>query len=578
MKLTELFSNNKQIAEGTKAQPQSGGNAGIVNRQIHAMKPGQTFQGEVLARGGGEVQIKLAEDLIIKARVDQNIYLELGKSMTFEVKNNGQALTLLPLYTNTAMDANVLKALNMANLPIQPQSIEMTEQMMHAGLSIDKNSLQQVFRECNLYPESSVEDIIDLHKLSIPVNETNLAQLSSYKNLTHQLLGGLNAVADSIVDTIHSMVQNGETEEAARLLLDISRLISEEQEISYKESENTGKAEYREAAYQSPEHAGVEYGTPEQKSTEHVNIEHMSAEYLSAEQTDIEYECVKYMDAERMGMEQADAGQPSMKTQETPSGNIAEGIAAATKDMGYADLQNYDGEALQRLLRQGIQKRDTDLLQNLLENKEIGKKIKNALHDMWTIQPQDVADEKKVKQLYERLDRQLKGLAGALENAGQTHSETYRATGNLTQNLDFMQQLNQTYTYMQLPLRLQQGNDVHGELYVYSKKKHLASSEGKITALLHLDMEHLGPLDVYVAMQNEKVSTKFYVKDDSMLDFLSEHMDILTRRLRQRGYDYSCEMLSREAAGEKEEQSVIHRLLEKETQVPIVQYAFDVRT
>lgn len=51
--------------------------------------------------------------MILNARVDQNIYLELGKDLTFEVKNNGATLTLSPLFTNVATDGNIIKALEM---------------------------------------------------------------------------------------------------------------------------------------------------------------------------------------------------------------------------------------------------------------------------------------------------------------------------------------------------------------------------------------------------------------------------------------------------------------------------------
>ena len=150
----------------------------------------------------------------------------------------------------------------------------------------------------------------------------------------------------------------------------------------------------------------------------------------------------------------------------------------------------------------------------------------------------------------------------------------------MSQNVDFLQQLNQAYTYVQLPLRMQNG-ETHGELYVYTNKRNLSAKEGKISALLHLDMEHLGPVDVYVAMQAEHVNTRFYVQDEEMLDFLEQHMDILTQRLQKRGYncDFAMQVKgetakeSKAGAGE----SGLGGLLVKEQAQPIARYAFDVR-
>ena len=202
--------------------------------------------------------------------------------------------------------------------------------------------------------------------------------------------------------------------------------------------------------------------------------------------------------------------------------------------------------------------------------------IHQNLNKTWTIKPEEVADAKQVSGLYDRLDKQLKSLAQVLENTNQTNSNAYRATTNLIQNLDFLQQLNQAYTFVQLPLRLQQGDNAHGELFVYTNKKHLAAKEGEISALLHLDMEHLGPVDVYVAMQNERVNTKFYVKDDSMLDFLEAHMDLLTERLQARGYQMSVHLQTLEE--EEEPKNAIRQILQADGHVPVAQYAFDVRT
>lgn len=609
MKLTELFAGNKQIDNSGKTQQKSAPNTALVNRQIHALKPGQTLQGEVIARNGSEVQIKVAEDFVIKARVEQNVNLDIGKNMTFEIKNNGQTLTLLPLYTNTATDANVLKALDMASLPVNADTISMTEQMMQAGLSIDRSSLQQVFRESNLYPESNPADIIDLHKLSMPVNETNLTQIASYKNLTHQLNSGLNEVINALPDSIQNMLQKGDVDGAAKLFKEILNLFSGKEAAGDTTPDNTmvltdgsinpqsGNVTTNVAA--APLQADLQllldmlaakHGTESSQGAEGM-LPNMLSETAVLTEGQVQnlqgtvldgmlLQNLQDVTSETVQPKNADVVTDTVMQMQNPEGTaiteeISQNQVAQTQHIQNQVTQQ-PLELLQRLLQQGIQKNDKAFLQSLLSNKEIVAFVKDNLQNLWSIRPQDVADEGSVEKLYQRLDKQLKGLTQALENANQTGSEVYKATANLTQNLDFLQQLNQTYTYLQLPLRLQQGNNAHGDLYVYTNKKHLASKDGKVTALLHLDMEHLGPVDVYVAMQQEKVSTKFYVQDN-MLDFLEDHMNILTERLKKRGYDCSIEMLAKEH-GSEEKENVVQKLLEKEPQVPIVQYAFDVRT
>ena len=69
-------------------------------------------------------------------------------------------------------------------------------------------------------------------------------------------------------------------------------------------------------------------------------------------------------------------------------------------------------------------------------------------------------------------------------------------TAAIRQNVDYMNQLNQLYSYVQLPMKLTTQN-AHSELYVMTRKKRLGEKGGAFTALLHLDMEVLGSMDIY---------------------------------------------------------------------------------
>lgn len=101
---------------------------------------------------------------------------------------------------------------------------------------------------------------------------------------------------------------------------------------------------------------------------------------------------------------------------------------------------------------------------------------------------------------------------------------------------------------MQLPLKLND-QSAHGDLYVYTNKKRLAAKDGNVSALLHLDMEHLGTMDVHVSMnQGGNVKTHFILQKEEMLDFIAEHLPELDERLKKRGYSVTSDVaLNREA-------------------------------
>lgn len=667
MKLSQMFTGQNQVGEALHREEtqvrQTARNTAAINRQIRSLVPGQTISGEIVGRNGSEVQIKLAEDMVLNARVDRSLNIEIGKNMTFEVKNNGSALTLSPLFTNVSTDINVLKALDMAGLPVNQNSVEMTEKLMGAGLPVNRNTLLQVYREINSFPQTPISDVVDLHRLQMPVNEANLNQLTSYRNLTHQLIQGMETVADALPEVFDALRSAGDAEGAVKLYQELFMLTQEGGREGQTMAENVASAledtVRQEAALQGDATQdtvaqdgaaeGISQGTAAQDGTvegmaapdgvlqgtaaQDGTAEGMAAqdgvlqstaaqENINAANGEIQKLNVSPMLTEP-GMAEGPQEEAAIQSGQTAgASDVPETLRAAVakealsmvKDLPLTEQQmaetvrqvnqfaageidvpqflkamdqlagnigsmQHDGTMQPKETAFITENQDKAMqaLANMFSQPSFKNLLIGHLKKTWTVSPKEVAEPGKIEELYRRLDRQLKGLSHALENAGQTHSAAYKAVSNMTQNVDFLQQLNQMYAYVQLPLRLQQG-EAHGDLYVYTNKKHMAHADGKVSALLHLDMEHLGPVDVYVTLQNSKVNTNFRVRDDEMLDFLSEHMHLLTERLKMRGYDCSYSMTTKDGADNGAEESGIAPILQQEKGIALAQYAFDVRT
>lgn len=542
MKLTGWFSQDK-IADNSRVQTPNNANTEQVNRQIRALVPGQTLRGEVVSREGNNAQIRLLQDVLVDAKVDADIRLELGQNITFQVKNNGQTLNLSPLFTNMATEGTVLKALDMASLPVNENTVAMTKQLMDAGLPIDKNTLQQIWHESNAFPDAEIMDLVNLHKVELPVTEENITQMASYRNLTHQLTAGIAETGESLTNMLQGLVESGDIEQAATIYSEVLKLLAFEDAAG----ETVTGQQQTEGPLPEP---GVDVTvTPEEAEQMPVQPSATAPEAVPGQKTIIEEPTETAPDNGQTIKENPGAE----KTQEAPQ------------------LQN-----LQKLLKQGLETKDIPLLRSILHNSKVAELPAKLLADRWSIKPEDVESPEKVEELYQKLGKQLKGLSNLLEENGQRGSSAYQNVTNLSQNVDFLQQINQTYAYIQLPLHLRQGEHKTGELFVYTNKKNLARKDGQVSALLHLDMEHLGPLDVYVALKDTKVSTKFYVQNDAILDYLEANMDVLTERLQKRGYDCKCETTLHTEL--QQTAQAMTPLLKTEGSVPVAQYAFDVRT
>ncbi|MBO6015466.1 MAG: flagellar hook-length control protein FliK, partial [Lachnospiraceae bacterium] len=207
----------------------------------------------------------------------------------------------------------------------------------------------------------------------------------------------------------------------------------------------------------------------------------------------------------------------------------------------------------------------------LLEN-EITQTVKNALFgekglmdqirarftEQLTLRPEDVGNEKQVEQFYEKLINKMQHLQQALSHAGPDASPAVQSAWQMQENVQFMNNLNQVYQYVQLPLKMFDQN-TNGELYVYTNKKHLADADGNMSAFLHLTMDHIGPLDVRVQLSDSnRVSTQFYLRDD-MIDFIADHIHLLDERLQAKGYHVSTGVHTMQ---DEEEKSVIDHMMD----------------
>lgn len=198
--------------------------------------------------------------------------------------------------------------------------------------------------------------------------------------------------------------------------------------------------------------------------------------------------------------------------------------------------------------------------------------LKEFLQQEYLLSPEEMTKDK-VKELYVRLGRQLQEMTAALKGTPLEETDFGKNVLQMNRNVDFLNQMNQMYAYIQLPLSMTAGA-THGELYVFSGKKRFSGADGEVSALLHLDMEYLGKLDVHVALKAEKVSTRFYMQDEELLDFVEEHMDLLTKRLKERGYDVAVSASLRKEEGN----ACMRELLKEHSNIPMLSTdSFDAR-
>lgn len=569
MRLSSLFvQGNQSYIDGNGREMDSASleqNLKNGMEEIASKQPGQSVTGEVIEKNGSDILLAIGKNQMLRAKLDAGIPVEEGQMMTFSIKNaSGAKVILSPLYANTGNDPNVSKALQMAGIPENALTGKMVQTMMQEGMSIDRDSLSRMLRVVSANPEANVETMVQLSRLEIPVTENTLFQMEAYKNLEHQITDGIFEIADALQNTAAVMINDGDAEGAVSLYREILSLLSEGESV---QPQAEGEAQ-------------ISVGLPSEETLPLKEAVRLLNEFLNGDALQPDKEIVEENALLRESGLQTEKGQEFLGQQKIESGLQTEGQQRAESSIqadGGTLLKTME-ELLERLEKalfsDEIAPHQRESISRLFSGKEFQQAIKNEMIKQWLLTPEDVGKEHKAEELYEKLNSQLSRFRQTLNQSVGADTSLAKAVSNLSGNIDFMNQMNQMFTYIQLPLKLQ-SQEANGELYVYTNKKNLAKKDGEVSALLHLDMEHLGSVDVYVSMKDTKVSTQFRLKDDSALDLIAGHIDLLNERLNKRGYTMNASFVKK---GEEETGSVMEEILKQDKNISILSgYSFDAR-
>lgn len=540
--------------------------AGGQNVDVTQLKTGDTFQGEITSVNGEDVQIQLANGQYLAAKLARDVQVALGQVMNLQVQSNkDNRVVLKPVYDGNSQMLRVGEAaLRAANMAVNEKNLQLVAKLIENGMSIDKNTLMTYNRLALQNSNIDLSNIIKLNKLQLPVTQENARQLENYQNLEHKILDGVKSAADELVKTFESLLGEGTplSNVPAGALQNGAKFM--EQALTLLGGENDPESA---AVKTQPGEAGTTAGAVNGEASEQAGT-------ASAEKTAdmgnvaMQQEGVKII---RGDLPKDAQGIPSDKIQEQLQ---QEGQTQTTS--ADSAQKNAEGESFKELLNLIKGEKSENVPDKIIQYMSSGKAqfkdirqflldtefwksltpeqkakifhsdpfkslLKDGLQKQWTLTPEELFKDGKVEEFYQKLLRESSQLTKLMNEAMQSGAQSAnapqaKAMGNIAENVEFINQMNQMLNYVQLPLKL--GNSqAHGDLYVYTNKKHMARGDGMLTAFLHLDMDYLGSLDVSIALQTQKgqITTKFYLDEDSIA-LVEEHIGELSARLEKKGY------------------------------------------
>ena len=601
---------------------------------IGDLSAGSIFEGTINSVHGGKVTLALGNGQTITARLDGKMDLQQGSSMFFQVRaNDGQTIAIRP-YTELGNVSNpiLLNALSAAQVPATDRTLVMVDTMMQEQMSIGRQSILDMAKLVGANPDANVQTIVQMTKLGLPVTEEMAAQFENYLSDRQALVGEMDLAAGHMMELLSDEALSPETAFSLyEKMLDIFMPGAEaadagvtaaaEQESS---AAKAGAGVMAEAVGQenAATVAEAEAGAPtaaEQGTAAASAVAEEAGAASTAETAGqgaaAEAETGVGVTAEltygRMAETPGTVGELLSKEQIEHLGKMLRNIpaligneeifAGGEQEEVFVDTLSEEGPEVAKLMAQEeaaqeqpvlnekltaeqfLQKLGRALAQNggfgfagmqkLFAGKEFQTIFRSVIEKQWLLQPEELKQEHKVSGLYERLEQQLSQMEEAVRATGSTQNTFLQTASQVHGNLEFMNQMNQIYHYVQLPLKMS-GQNANGELYVYANRKNLRDPDAELTAFLHLDMEQLGSTDVSVRMQNRSVRTNFYLEDDASYDLVEKHLEVLNKRLKSKGYQSSITVTH-----EKKDISFKENIVKKgkATVGSLHRYSFDVR-
>lgn len=581
-----------------------------MSKKPSTLTEGQVLHGEITDLRNNEVTITLTDNTTIIGNISDNSNLYIGQTTSFKITDiSPRQITLECLVDNFSdrQDITILKALDEADIPKTDRNKQMVQELLAYRMPINKQMLQQMTQQLAAIKGTSISTLVIMNKYNMTVTPEMAQQFECYRTGDHSLLQGIDNVSEELPDLLDALSKNGSPSDVADFGESLMSIISnhinvyghsdislnasiftapERNElIKYINSFNEINPDIISEKYTSNQlttlTASIADGTApiedinsivniinasEIKSSDILNILNkldIAIEYLSTNNNDLS----QIMDQNERN-EFIDKIK-DMKLSPELISSMRKGNVSV--EHVFTAIQESISEATTHAKESAAELFSTDIFH---------KFFKNIIKNIWTLSPRDLNQSNKLQDYYKLLVDDLQKTTSLIENnLSGTYSESLsRQTSNMNDNVNFMQQLNQMFSYVQIPLRLHE-QTVHSDLYVYTKKNELKHHPEKISVLLHLDLKNIGALDIHITKSNNKVDANFYCPDDFSVKLFEVNMNLLSDSLNELGYLFNANI----TRSTKENDIVEEFISQNNSDTPkssisnISRYAFDIR-
>ena len=561
----------------------SGTGSASGNINYNSLSKGQVFTGQVTNISPGELTLELENGQTMTAKYDNTSELSIGDGARFKVvdREDGQ-ITLKTLQTGNTLENVVYKALDASGLPFSPKNEELVTALLKNEYPVSRQMINGILQQSLKNPDISMTNLVLMNKAGLDINPESTKLFEMYSNGQTELTAATTKNFNDMLGMIEGLLSEGNIEGSAKLasdMLDIFNIGKEPDElvltlVAGNETDTpvvNPNNLFEMLDSLADNNVPLSENTLTQAETE-VNITNLN------ENTQISSILTEEQRLEIFTLfENADVDVDAAKLQNLIKGDIGvSDFSDLLKTLPESEqvklnplmnqVANFIGtelpisnDILAELLPESATLSEaaehiknlltttsvpSEIKQALLKSNDFQKTLKMLMHTDWTLSAEELTEEDAVSNLYKRIDEQIDRLKALADNtSGSASSKLSADLGQTKQNMNFMNDMNQMYNFTELPIRMN-GQTATGDLYVYSDKHRKRTSGGNgISCLLHLDMASLGGMNIRIELNEDQVSTRFFLKDDSSGKLIAKHLDELDAAMTKQGFNPQSEVV-----------------------------------
>lgn len=464
---------------------------------LRSLADGDTFSANITDVSGEQVTITLDGGQSFTASLLNSTAYNIGDRADFVIQDNKgenivlKAVTMQATALETAM---INKSLKAAGIMPTLRNREMVLELMRNGMPIGRDALLDMVKELSSHSNAEIGSIIALKRMGIEVTDDSLKSYQNYKEYNGAMQRDIAALGEKLFESVDS----------GKALSDVVKLLAGDELLTGNGTVEDNSKESTKTGAQTQQPAGTQVD------------------------------------------EKADIAQKNLMSDvKNMVAGMVDNYNAATGKSLKLSYEFLNTDNLARFMNEFARMAEEFEMEPLLKNKLHGvlkgdkasRLLNELVRDTFSMKMTDVADSGSVK---EHIAKTLDKLSSISEYAASNQSaELSNVASRMSNNMEFLNSMNQFMAAVQVPIK-NIGEHGEGELYVYRRNKQKCGEDDTVKAFLHLDMEHLGALDIYVTLKGSSVATNFKVEDESVLDFLEANMEQLTKKLGEDGYNVSA--------------------------------------